>query len=72
MTGLVICRNLLFLIRNYPALFLRADTDLYKGAFDIFLTDKAALFFCRHNGRLIQQIFQIGAGKARCSLRHLF
>ena len=65
-------RNLLFLIGDNPALFLRSDADFDEGSADILLHDKCAVFPRGHNRSLIQQILEIRPGKSRGRLRDLF
>ena len=66
----MICRNFLFFLRNHAALLLRADSNLDKGTVNIRLADKASVFLGGQNRSLIQQVFQIRAGKARGGLCH--
>ena len=63
--------DLLFLIRDDAALFLRPDAHLDKGLPDILLGNVGTVRASGKDRRLVQQVFQVRAGKARGGLGHL-
>ena len=71
MPRLMICRNLLFLLGNNPALLLCANPHLHKCMADILLCNIYPVFLCSQNCRFIQKIFQICSGKSGRRLRNL-
>ena len=71
MAGFMIGRNFLFRIGNDTASLLRTDSHLNKGSLDVLLGYEYPVGLRRQNGRFIQKVCQICAGKARGSLGHL-
>ncbi len=70
MACLVVCSDTLFLLGDDPALFLRADPDLYEGTVDIFLTDEIVVFLCRNDSSLVHQVLKVRPGKSGSRLGH--
>ena len=63
--------DFLLLLRDHPALFLRADSHLHEGLGDILLSHIPLVLLCRIDGRLVQKILQIRPGEACRGLGHL-
>ena len=63
-TCLVVGGVKLFLILNDPALFLRACDDLDGGLLDVLLDDSPATLSGGEKGGFVEQVFEVGTGKA--------
>ena len=71
MSRLVICGDLLLLIRYKLAALLASYADLNKGGLYIFLGDVSPVLLGCPDSCLVEQVLQIGTGKSGSGLSYL-